>query len=43
MDAENSFNEPDRVAPASFEAQARNGLMALTLPAKSVLVLEVQP
>ena len=43
MDAENTVTQPDRVAPASFKAQAKNGPMAITLPAKYVLVLEVQP
>jgi alpha-N-arabinofuranosidase len=43
MDAENRFDAPDRVRPQPFEAQARNGRLDLTLPAKSVLVLELQP
>jgi alpha-N-arabinofuranosidase len=43
MDAENRFDAPDRVKPQPFKAQARDGQLALTLPAKSVLVLELQP
>ncbi|MBV8034598.1 alpha-L-arabinofuranosidase C-terminal domain-containing protein [Roseateles sp.] len=43
MDAENRFEAPDRVRPQSFKAQATGGQLAVTLPAKSVLVLEVQP
>jgi len=43
MDAENRFDAPDRVKPQPFKAQARDGTLSLTLPAKSVLVLELQP
>ncbi|MFG6487601.1 alpha-N-arabinofuranosidase [Roseateles sp. BYS78W] len=43
MDAQNWFDAPDRVKPQPFKAEAKNGTLALTLPAKSVLVLEVQP
>ena len=32
----------DRVAPQPFKAQAKDGKLALSLPAKSVLVIEVQ-
>ena len=43
MDAENRFDAPDRVKPQPFKAEAKDGQLALTLPAKSVLVIEVQP
>ncbi|MFT7775059.1 alpha-N-arabinofuranosidase [Roseateles sp.] len=43
MDAENRFDAPERVKPQPFQAQAKDGRLALTLPAKSVLVVEVQP
>jgi alpha-N-arabinofuranosidase len=43
MDAQNWFDTPDRVKPQAFKAEAKNGLLALTVPAKSVLVLDVQP
>ncbi len=43
MDAENRFETPDRVKPQPFKAEAKNGQLTLKLPAKSVLVLEVQP
>jgi alpha-L-arabinofuranosidase len=43
MDAQNWFDAPDRVKPQPFKAEARNGQLALNIPAKSVLVLEVQP
>jgi len=43
MDAQNWFDAPDRVKPQPFKAEAKNGTLALTVPAKSVLVLEVQP
>ncbi|MFG6442979.1 alpha-N-arabinofuranosidase [Roseateles sp. LKC17W] len=42
MDAQNWFDAPDRVKPQPFKAEAKNGTLALTLPAKSVLVIEVQ-
>lgn len=34
---------PDRVKPQPFQAAAKNALLTLRLPAKSVRVLEVQP
>jgi alpha-N-arabinofuranosidase len=43
MDAENRFEAPDRVKPQPFKAEAKNGQLALNIPAKSVLVIEVQP
>ena len=43
MDAQNWFDAPDRVKPQPFKAEAKGGLLALNIPAKSVLVLEVQP
>ncbi len=43
MDAQNWFDAPDRVKPQPFKAEAKAGVLALTVPAKSVLVLEVQP
>lgn len=43
MDAENSFERPDAVRPAAFEAKARDGQLVFSVPAKSLLVLEVTP
>jgi alpha-N-arabinofuranosidase len=40
MDAHNTFEAPDQVVPVAFEgASLQGGALALTLPAKSVLVL----
>ncbi|MDR7331140.1 alpha-L-arabinofuranosidase C-terminal domain-containing protein [Roseateles asaccharophilus] len=43
MDAQNWYDAPDRVKPQPFKAEAKGGVLALNVPAKSVLVLEVQP
>ena len=43
MDAHNSFDQPDVVAPAPFTgAQFGNGAITATLPAKSIVVLELR-
>ena len=39
----NSFEEPDRVRPVPFkDAKIENGVLRLTLPAKSIVTLELQ-
>jgi len=44
MSAYNTFEEPDRVRPATFDDATLEGKrVCLAVPAKSVLVLEVQP
>ena len=43
MDAENRFEAPERVKPQPFKAEAKHGQLVLDIPAKSVLVVEVQP
>lgn len=45
MDAENSFERPDRVRPQAFAAQGqeRGDGLVFSVPARSVLVLEVAP
>ena len=42
MDAHNTFAAPDAVRPAPFQAEARDGRLVLSLPAKSVAVVAVQ-
>ena len=43
LDAHNTFDQPNAVKPAAFEkADVKGDSIALTLPAKSVVVLEVQ-
>ena len=43
MDAHNTFDDPDAVHPVAFnDAQVVNGRLTLTLPAKSVVVLDVK-
>jgi alpha-N-arabinofuranosidase len=42
MNDHNTFDAPDQVRPAAFEGVARQGnYITITLPAKSVLVLEL--
>lgn len=43
MDAENTFAAPQRLQPQPLQAQAEAGRLRLTVPAKAVLVLTVQP
>ena len=43
MDAENGFDQPARVLPQPIEARVRDGRLRLNVPAKSVLVLVVEP
>jgi alpha-N-arabinofuranosidase len=43
MDAENSFAATERVRPQPFEARSRGGRLELSVPAKSMLVLAVEP
>jgi alpha-N-arabinofuranosidase len=43
LDAHNTFDQPDVVAPADFRgAQVQNGDLRIQLPAKSVVVIELQ-
>ncbi|MAF29685.1 MAG: alpha-N-arabinofuranosidase [Croceicoccus sp.] len=43
INSHNSFDNPEAVKPASFSAaRIRNGKLSVTLPAKSVVVLELQ-
>ena len=43
MDAHNSFDAPQTVGPAVFKgASMQGGKLVVTLPAKSVVVLELQ-
>jgi len=43
MDAHNTFEAPDAVHPAAFDgAKIVGGRLTLTLPAKSVVVLDVK-
>jgi len=43
MDGHNTFDQPDAVKPAAFEgAEVKDGIVSLTLPAKSVVVLELE-
>ena len=43
INAHNSFEKPDAVKPATFTgASIRGGKLVVTLPAKSVVVLELQ-
>ena len=43
MDAQNSFENPDAVAPSPFTGFERKGEeIAVTLPSKSVVVLEIE-
>lgn len=43
MDARNTFEAPDLVHPTAFNgAKLRDGIVSLTLPAKSVVVLRVE-
>jgi alpha-N-arabinofuranosidase len=42
MDSENTYDKPDSVAPAKFSAvKISGGIAKLSLPAKSVVVLEI--
>jgi len=44
MDSHNTFDAPDQVKPNIFEADSpRKGKLDLTIPAKSIVVLEIQP
>ena len=42
MDAHNTFSKPNAVLPKPYEAQASDGKLQLTLPAKSVVVVSLQ-
>jgi alpha-N-arabinofuranosidase len=42
MDAHNSFDNPDAIAPSDIEAKVRKGELKLELPAKSVTVVMVR-
>jgi len=43
MDAENGFDQPAQVLPRPIEARVRDGRLTLSVPAKSVVVLTVEP
>jgi alpha-L-arabinofuranosidase len=43
VDSHNTFEAPDVVKPRPFEAQARNGVLSLDLPGKSVTVVRLSP
>ena len=42
MDAHNTFDEPDAVTARLQRRLAHGGVLSLTLPAKSVVVLTLQ-
>jgi alpha-N-arabinofuranosidase len=43
MDARNTFENPDAVKPSSFTGfERKGGDIALALPAKSVVIMEIQ-
>lgn len=42
MDAHNTFAQPEAIKPAAYSAKASNGKLALSLPAKSVVVVAVE-
>jgi alpha-N-arabinofuranosidase len=43
MDAQNTFDAPDTVRPQAFSgATIADGKLSLTLPAKSVVVLDLE-
>ncbi|GAB2844906.1 alpha-L-arabinofuranosidase C-terminal domain-containing protein [Pseudoduganella ginsengisoli] len=42
MDAHNTFAQPDAVKPVPFTAQAKGGKLSMKLPAKSVVVVNVE-
>lgn len=42
MDAHNTFAAPNNIKPENYSANASNGKLALELPAKSVVVVEVK-
>ena len=41
MDAHNTFEAPDTVAPVPFSVSAADGILSVELPPKAVLVLAV--
>jgi len=42
MDAHNTFENPEAIKPAAFNAQAKGGKLSVKLPAKSVIVVAVE-
>jgi alpha-N-arabinofuranosidase len=42
MDAHNTFEKPEVIKPAAFNAQAKSGKLSVKLPAKSVVVVAVE-
>ncbi len=42
MDAHNTFDKPETIKPAVFNAQAKGGKLSIKLPAKSVMVVAVE-
>jgi alpha-L-arabinofuranosidase len=43
VDAHNTFNQPDRVAPRPFAGRSSGGRLQFELPPKSVAVVQVRP
>jgi alpha-N-arabinofuranosidase len=42
MDAHNTFAAPETIKPAAYSAKAKNGKLALEIPAKAVVVVAVE-
>lgn len=42
MDAHNTFAKPNAVAPSSYKSKAKDGIIKLKLPAKSVVVVTLE-
>lgn len=42
MDAHNTFAAPEAIKPAAYSAKAKNGKLALEIPAKAVVVVAVE-
>jgi len=42
MDAHNTFAAPDTIKPVAYSAKAKNGKLALEIPAKAVVVVAVE-
>ncbi|MDN4502919.1 alpha-L-arabinofuranosidase C-terminal domain-containing protein [Alteromonadaceae bacterium BrNp21-10] len=41
MDAHNSFEQPNIIRPSTYQATSKNGALTLKIPAKSILVVEI--
>jgi alpha-N-arabinofuranosidase len=42
MDSHNTFEAPDRVRPAPYQANGRAGELVLSVPARSVIVVTLE-